>query len=91
VTDTLAYTLSLVLKKKCSNKVYVTRKTICLNNSKTRRLRKGYGKKVAIGGHGRGLGRLIRLNVDVVDDDPQVRKQVSLPARSSNTEVKDLE
>ncbi|GJS15574.1 hypothetical protein Tco_0410046 [Tanacetum coccineum] len=71
VTDTLAYTLSLVLKKKCSNKVYVTRKTRCLNNSKTRRLRKGYGKRVAIGGHGRGLGRLIGLNVDVVDDDPQ--------------------
>nr|GEX33733.1 cytochrome b561/ferric reductase transmembrane [Tanacetum cinerariifolium] len=27
-------------------------------------------KRVAIGGHGRGLGRLIGLNVDAVDDDP---------------------
>ncbi|GJW14398.1 hypothetical protein Tco_0018531 [Tanacetum coccineum] len=86
VTDTLAYTLPLVLKKKCRNKVNVTRKTRCLNNSKTMRLRKGCGKRVAIGGHGRGLGRLIGLNVDAVDDDPQVTKQVSLPARSSNTE-----
>ncbi|GJW61519.1 hypothetical protein Tco_0110854 [Tanacetum coccineum] len=91
VTDTLAYTLPLVLKKKCSNKVNVTRKTRCLNNSKTMRLWKGCGKRVVIGGHGRGLGRLIGLNVDAVDDDPQVTKQVSLPARSSNTEVKDLE
>ncbi|GJT51678.1 hypothetical protein Tco_0977835 [Tanacetum coccineum] len=91
VTDTLAYTLPLVLKKKCRNKVNVTRKTRCLNNSKSMRLRKGCGKRVAIGGHGRGLGRFIGLNVDAVDDDPQVTKQVSLPARSSNTEVKDLE
>ncbi|GJS04964.1 hypothetical protein Tco_0321472 [Tanacetum coccineum] len=91
VTDNLAYTLSLVLKKKCRNKVNVTRKTRCLNNSKSMRLRKGYGKRVAIGGHGRGLGRLIGLNVDAVDDDPQVTKQVSLPARSSNTKFKDLE
>ncbi|GJW11218.1 ribonuclease H-like domain-containing protein [Tanacetum coccineum] len=90
-TDTLAYTLPLVLKKKCMNKVNVTRKTRCLNNSKTIRLRKGCGKRVAIGGHGRGLRRLIGLNVGAVDDDPQVTKQVSLPARSSNTEVKDLE
>ncbi|GKE36508.1 hypothetical protein Tco_1459913, partial [Tanacetum coccineum] len=52
VTDTLAYTLS-VLKKKCRNKVNVTRKRICLNNSKTMRLRKGRGKRVALGGHGR--------------------------------------
>ncbi|GJS89553.1 hypothetical protein Tco_0772189 [Tanacetum coccineum] len=71
VTDNLAYTLSLVLKKKCRNKVNVTRKTRCLNNSKSMRLRKGCGKRVAIGGHGRGLGRLIGLNVDAVDDDPQ--------------------
>ncbi|GKC59393.1 hypothetical protein Tco_1086991 [Tanacetum coccineum] len=91
VTDTLAYTLPLVLKKKRRNKVNVTRKTRCLNNSNTMRLRKGCGKRVAIGGHGRGLGRLIGLNVATVDDDPQVTKQVSLPARSSNTEVKDLE
>ncbi|GJV62332.1 hypothetical protein Tco_1468432 [Tanacetum coccineum] len=42
--------------------------------------------RVAIGGHGRGLERLIGLNVDAVDDDPHVKKQVSLPARSSNTE-----
>ncbi|GJY37148.1 hypothetical protein Tco_0422526 [Tanacetum coccineum] len=91
VTDTLAYTLPLVLKKKCMNKVNVTRKTRCLNNSKTIRLRKGCGKRVAIGGHGRGLRRLIGLNVGAVDDDPQVTKQVSFPARSSNTEVKDLE
>ncbi|GKB13048.1 hypothetical protein Tco_0846971 [Tanacetum coccineum] len=83
VTDTLVYTLLLLLKKKCRNKVNLTRKT--------RRLRKGCGKRVAIGGHGRGLGRLIGLNVDAVDDDPHVTKQVSLPARSSNTELKDLE
>ncbi|GJX54967.1 hypothetical protein Tco_0284864 [Tanacetum coccineum] len=83
VTETLVYTLPLVLKKKCRNKVNLTRKT--------RRLRKGCGKRVTIGGYGRGLGRLIGLNVDAVDDDPQVTKQVSLPARSSNTEVKDLE
>ncbi|GJS09097.1 hypothetical protein Tco_0365893 [Tanacetum coccineum] len=57
----------------------------------TRRLRKGCGKIVAIGGHGRGLGRLIGLNMDAVDDDLQVTKQVSLPARSTTTEVKDLE
>ncbi|GJS36773.1 hypothetical protein Tco_0535155 [Tanacetum coccineum] len=50
-----------------------------------------FGKRVAIGGHGRGLGRLIGLNVIAVDDDPHVTKQVSLPARSSNIEVKDLE
>nr|GEV79380.1 putative reverse transcriptase domain, ribonuclease H-like domain, aspartic peptidase domain protein [Tanacetum cinerariifolium] len=37
VTDTLAYTLPLVLNKKCRNKVNVTRKTRCLNNSKTMR------------------------------------------------------
>ncbi|GJY85651.1 hypothetical protein Tco_0499677 [Tanacetum coccineum] len=86
VTNTLAYTLLLVLKKKCRNKVNVTRKTTCLNNSKTIRLRKGCGKRVAIGGHGRGMGRLIWLNVVAVDDDPHVTKQVSLPARSSNTE-----
>nr|GFA09134.1 hypothetical protein [Tanacetum cinerariifolium] len=36
--------------------------------------------------HGRGLRRLIGLNVDAVDDDPRVMKQVSLPARSSNSE-----
>ncbi|GKB24662.1 hypothetical protein Tco_0864063 [Tanacetum coccineum] len=54
-------------------------------NSKRMRLRKGCGKRVAIGGHGQVLGRLIGLNVDAVDD-PQVMKQVSLPARSSNTE-----
>ncbi|GKA74481.1 hypothetical protein Tco_0780783 [Tanacetum coccineum] len=71
VTDTLAYTLPFVLKKKCRNKVNVTRKTRCLKNSKTMRLRKGCGKRVAIGGHGRGLGRLIGLNVAAVDDDPQ--------------------
>ncbi|GJT48969.1 RNA-directed DNA polymerase, eukaryota, reverse transcriptase zinc-binding domain protein [Tanacetum coccineum] len=70
VTDTLAYTLPLVLKKKCRNKVNVTRKTRCLNKLKTMRLRKGCGKRVAIGGHGQGLGRLIGLNVDVVDNDP---------------------
>ncbi|GJS89560.1 hypothetical protein Tco_0772196 [Tanacetum coccineum] len=87
----LDYTLPLVLKKKCRNKVNVTRKTRCLNSSKTMRLRKGCGKRVAIGGHGRGLGRLIGLNVIAVDDDPHVTKQVSLPARSSNIEVKDLE
>ncbi|GJY69554.1 hypothetical protein Tco_0472536 [Tanacetum coccineum] len=86
VTDTLAYTLPLVLKKKCRNKVNVTRKTRCLNNSKSMRLRKGCGKRVAIGGHGRGLERFIGLNVDVVDDDPHVTKQVSLPARSFNIE-----
>ncbi|GJV28742.1 hypothetical protein Tco_1385190 [Tanacetum coccineum] len=59
VTNTLAYTLSLVLKKKYRNKVNVTRKTRCLNNSKTMRLRKGCGKRFACGGHGRSLGRLI--------------------------------
>nr|GEZ63158.1 hypothetical protein [Tanacetum cinerariifolium] len=57
--------------KKCRNKVNVTRKKKCLNNSKTMGLRKGYGKRVTTGGHGRGLGRLIGLNVDAVDDDPQ--------------------
>ncbi|GJS88680.1 hypothetical protein Tco_0771316 [Tanacetum coccineum] len=76
VTDTLAYTLPLVLKKKCRNKVNVTRKTRCLKNSKTMRLRKGCGKRVAIGRHGQGLGRLIRLNVAAVDDDPQVTKDL---------------
>ncbi|GJT67176.1 hypothetical protein Tco_1018656 [Tanacetum coccineum] len=90
VADALAYTLPLVLKKKCRNNVNVTRKIRFLNNSKRMRLRKGCGKRVAIRGHGRGLERLIGLNVDAVDDDPQVTKQVSLPARSSNTEVKDL-
>ncbi|GJZ16398.1 hypothetical protein Tco_0552075 [Tanacetum coccineum] len=65
VTDTLAYTLSLVLKKKCRNKVNVTRKTGCLNNSKTMRLSKGCGKRFACGGHGRSLGRLIGLNMHV--------------------------
>ncbi|GKA84616.1 hypothetical protein Tco_0806211 [Tanacetum coccineum] len=45
VTDTLAYTLPLILKKKCRNKVNVTRKTRCLNNSNTIRLRKGWGKE----------------------------------------------
>ncbi|GKC63608.1 hypothetical protein Tco_1096206, partial [Tanacetum coccineum] len=66
VTDTLAYTLPLVLKKKCRNKVNVTRKTRCLNNSKTMRLRKGCWKRVACGGHGQILGRLIGLNVHAV-------------------------
>ncbi|GJY42191.1 hypothetical protein Tco_0429461 [Tanacetum coccineum] len=41
VTDALAYTLSLVLKKKCRKNVNVTRKTRFLNNSKSMRLRKG--------------------------------------------------
>ncbi|GJV31337.1 hypothetical protein Tco_1391737 [Tanacetum coccineum] len=91
VTDTLAYTLPLVLKKKCRNKVNVTRKTRCLNNSKTMRLRKGLGKRVACGANNRRLGSLIGLNVHAVDDDPQVTKQVSLTAGSSNTDVKDLE
>ncbi|GJS50251.1 hypothetical protein Tco_0600372 [Tanacetum coccineum] len=70
VTDTLAYTLPLLLKKKCRNKVNVTRKKRCLNNSKTMRLRKGCWKRVACGGHGRILGRLIGLNVHAVNDDP---------------------
>ncbi|GKE31891.1 hypothetical protein Tco_1451213 [Tanacetum coccineum] len=91
VTDTLAYTLPLVLKKKCRNKVNVTRKTRCLNNSKTMRLRKGLGKRVAYGANNRRLGSLIGLNVHAVDDDLQVTKQVSLTAGSSNTDVKDLE
>ncbi|GJY40749.1 hypothetical protein Tco_0428019 [Tanacetum coccineum] len=78
VTDTLAYTLPLVLKKKCRNKVNVTRKTICLNNSKTMRLKKGLGKRVACGANNRRLGTLIGLNVHAVDDDPQVTKQVLL-------------
>ncbi|GKE04522.1 hypothetical protein Tco_1396540 [Tanacetum coccineum] len=91
VTDTLAYTLPLVLKKKCRNKVNVTRKTRCLNNSKTMRLKKGLGKRVACGANNRRLGTLIGLNVHVVDDDPQVTKQVLLTAGSSNTKVKDLE
>ncbi|GKF43488.1 hypothetical protein Tco_0130040 [Tanacetum coccineum] len=91
VTDTLAYTLSLVLKKKFRNKVNVTRKTRCLNNSKTMRLSKGCGKRFACGGHGRSLGRLIGLNMHAVDDDPQVTKQVSLTVGSFNIEVKDLE
>nr|GEV96030.1 phospholipase-like protein [Tanacetum cinerariifolium] len=45
VTDTLAYTLPLVLKKKCRNKVNVTRKRICLNNSKTMKLKKRLREK----------------------------------------------
>nr|GEZ76566.1 hypothetical protein [Tanacetum cinerariifolium] len=53
--------------------------------------RKGYGKRVACGGHGQCFRRSIGLNVHAVDDDPQVTKQVSLPAGSSNIEVKDLE
>ncbi|GJU95876.1 hypothetical protein Tco_1320632 [Tanacetum coccineum] len=35
-----------------------------------------FQKKVATGGHGRGLGRLIGLNVATVDDDPQVTKDL---------------
>ncbi|GJY38327.1 hypothetical protein Tco_0424691 [Tanacetum coccineum] len=71
VTDTLTYTLLLVLKKKCRNKVNVTRKTRCLNNSKTMRLRKGLGKRVACGANNQRLGSLIGLNVHAVDDDLQ--------------------
>nr|GEW33717.1 phospholipase-like protein [Tanacetum cinerariifolium] len=38
VTDTLAFTLPLILKKKCRNKVNVTTKTRCINNLNTMRL-----------------------------------------------------
>nr|GEU43483.1 hypothetical protein [Tanacetum cinerariifolium] len=91
VIDTLAYTLSLVLKKRCRNKVNVTRKTRSLNNSKTIRLRKGLRKRIACGANNQRLGSLIGLNVHAFDDDSQVMKQVSLIVGSSNTKVKDLE
>nr|GEV14153.1 hypothetical protein [Tanacetum cinerariifolium] len=68
VTDTLAYTLPLVLKKKCKNKVNVTRKTRWLNNLKTMRLRKGCGKRVACGANNQRLGSFIGLNVHAVND-----------------------
>ncbi|GJU01330.1 hypothetical protein Tco_1111668 [Tanacetum coccineum] len=49
VPNKKVYTLPLLLKKKCRNKVNVTRKTRCLNNSKTLRLRKGLEKRVSCG------------------------------------------
>ncbi|GJV79429.1 hypothetical protein Tco_1515299 [Tanacetum coccineum] len=82
--------MPLLLMKKGRNKVSVTRKSRCLNNSKTFRLRKGFGKRVACGANTRRLGGLIGLNVHVVDEVSQVTKQGSLSAGSSNTEDKDL-
>ncbi|GJR91385.1 integrase, catalytic region, zinc finger, CCHC-type containing protein [Tanacetum coccineum] len=80
--------MPLLLMKKGRNKVSVTRKSRCLNNSKTFRLRKGFGKRVACGANTRRLGGLIGLNVHVVDEVSQVTKQGSLSAGSSNTEDK---
>nr|GFA21255.1 hypothetical protein [Tanacetum cinerariifolium]GFA25994.1 hypothetical protein [Tanacetum cinerariifolium] len=90
VPDTLAYTLLSVLKKR-RNKVNVTRKRRCLNNSKTIRLRKGLGKRVACGANNQRLCSLIGLNVHVGDDDPQVTTQVSLTGGSFNNDVNDFE
>ncbi|GJX27221.1 hypothetical protein Tco_0233517 [Tanacetum coccineum] len=82
--------MPLLLMKKGRNKVSVTRKSRCRNNSKTFRLRKGFGKRVACGANTRRLGGSPSLNVHVVDEVSQVTKQGSLSAGSSNTEDKDL-
>ncbi|GKF08064.1 hypothetical protein Tco_0042288, partial [Tanacetum coccineum] len=82
--------MPLLLMKKGRNKVSVTRKSRCLNNSKTFRLRKGFGKRVSCRANTQRLGGLIGLNVHVVDEVSQVTKQGSLSAGSSNTEDKDL-
>ncbi|GJV82891.1 hypothetical protein Tco_1522789 [Tanacetum coccineum] len=82
--------MPLLLMKKGRNKVSVTRKSRCRHNSKTFRLRKGFGKRVACGANTRRLGGLPSLNVHVVDEVSQVTKQGSLSAGSSNTEDKYL-
>ncbi|GJX46254.1 hypothetical protein Tco_0271444, partial [Tanacetum coccineum] len=82
--------MPLLLMKKGRNKGSVTRKSRCQNNSKTFRLRKGFGKRVACGANTRRLGGSPSLNVHVVDEVSQVTKQGSLSAGSSNTEDKDL-
>ncbi|GJW94707.1 hypothetical protein Tco_0174379, partial [Tanacetum coccineum] len=83
--------MPLLLMKKGRNKVIVTRKSRCLNNSKTFRLRKAFGKGVACRANTRRLGGSPSLNVHVVDEVSQVTKQGSLSAGSSNTDDKDLE
>nr|GEU39120.1 hypothetical protein [Tanacetum cinerariifolium] len=82
--------MPLLLMKKGRNKVSVTRKSRCRNNSKTFRLRKGFGKRVACGANTQRLGGSPSLNVHVVDEDSQVTKQGSMSAGSSNTEDRDL-
>ncbi|GKD95736.1 hypothetical protein Tco_1379633 [Tanacetum coccineum] len=81
--------MPLLLMKKGRNKVSVTRKSRCRNNSKTFRLRKGFGKRVACGANTQRLGGLPSLNVHMVDEVSQVTKQGSLSAGSS-TKDKDL-
>nr|GEZ57929.1 transposase, MuDR, MULE transposase domain protein [Tanacetum cinerariifolium] len=80
----------LLLMKKGRNKVSVTRNSRRRNNSKTFRLRKGFGKRVSRGANTRRLGSSPSLNVHVVDEDSQVTKKGSLSAGSYNTEDKDL-
>nr|GFC54649.1 hypothetical protein [Tanacetum cinerariifolium] len=60
--------MPLLLMKKGRNKVSVTRKSRCINNSKTFRLKKGFGKRFACGANTQRLGGLIGLNVHVVDE-----------------------
>ncbi|GJS13066.1 hypothetical protein Tco_0407538 [Tanacetum coccineum] len=76
----------LNMDKEIFSNNFVLELTRCLNNSKTMRLRKGHGKRVACGANNRRLGSFIVLNVHAVDDDPHVTKQVSLTAGSSNSE-----
>ncbi|GJV45135.1 hypothetical protein Tco_1429671 [Tanacetum coccineum] len=87
VPDTLAYTLSLALKKKCRSKVSITRKRSCLNSSKITSLRKGVGKRVGCGAKNRRWGSLTGLKVQTGDDDPQEEKR----AGSSIIGVKNYE
>nr|GEW00345.1 hypothetical protein [Tanacetum cinerariifolium] len=87
VPDIVGYTFPLLLKKKRTSMVNVTRKRSFRNRTKIPRLGKGIGKRVECEANYRRLGSLIGLNEDESNVDPQLMTQVSLTIGSSNINV----